>query len=385
MMVAALRLYIDRARALLADRMRGTAGATIFTVARDQVDLVERLAFAGSAIQTEGMDEVSLGLLVSRGFEGRDPELEAALSGVSYFYHELVYRERPDLAPPGRLRSGARWSSDVPSPTADPVAATSARPLAFELALAHGGLVERLRSMVDPKPIAPSEAHARADEVWAWEALYGLVERSARIRRAVRLALRDDPTELLLMARGYQRVLEGFTLSSGEDWVDRAEGGPLHGGIARLEAVAHQVIAALDGVQVVYGRPAAPPAPDYRDPELALYRLALAHSRLRGALATAAAGGEGAPPAPWPQALAALDTGAAEVDRALLAALDDPAPRYRPARALGAKWSAYDETVARLPLGTLSEDGRGRVAALADEVAAHARAVVAAVDAVEAG
>ena len=379
---AELRVWIDRARPVLEDRL--VTGDTLipYGAALRQVDLIDDLVFGQPALGPDDAERVNLGIMTSRAFSPTpDEEATHLLTNVAGTFRFIDERAWPEHTGP----QSSTWGSDEPRPLADSVLIMKGKRAVSVLALAYSALVRALRDLIDSASIAPEEAWERIDDVRAFGVLFNLTWRSysenvARFRRAARLALADDPSEAAFLGRAYRALRRNAEKDWGIEYIASLDAA-LGGLISQFDEVANRVAAELSDVPTVYGRPVPPPPPEDRAVELALYRLALAHGRLRDTLARAATGGDGALTDPWPAVVAALETGAAEVDRALLAALDDPSPRYRPARALGLKWSNYDETVARLPLDTLSEDGRGGVVALANEVAAHARAVVAAVEA----
>ena len=378
---AELRVWIDRARPVLKERLVTGDSLIPYGAALAQVELIDRLVFGQPALGPDDAEQVNLQIMTLKAFDPTpDEEVTRLLTKVSGLFHLIDERVWPEHAPPRETE----WGADDPRPAADPALVAEGKRSAFALALAHQALVDALRGRIDPAPVAPGEAWERIDEIRAFSLLRlvtaGTSSSFSEFRRATRLALASDPSEIEFLGTAYH----WFRVTAERNWSVEdvvALDEELGGAIGHFDAVANQVSAALSEVPAVYGRPVPPPAPEDRGAELALYRLALSHGRLRNVLAGAAAGGDGAAPAPWPAALAALASGAGEVEGALLAALADPSPRYGKALRLGRQWSAYDETVGRLPLGTLSAEGRAEVEALAGEVAGHARAVVAAADA----
>ena len=372
LLVVALRLLIDRARGVLAAREVDGGGASYIATARDQLAEIEGVVFQ-KTVPTRREGWVPLSGLVRDELDGRDPELAAVLAHVSYLYRRLeVPRSLSVLDSPGA------WGKDQPSPVSNPDTAAAGRLLAYRLALAHAELAGRLRSAVPDQPVRPDEAAAHQDGAWSFVLLSDVHSKTSRMRRAVRLALHDDPSELLLMAKAYREYRSSIALTYGERWVAHAEGSFLGGTPGRLAATATGADAVLDTVSLVFGRPEPPPPPPARTVEAALYRLALSHSDLRGTTV-------GVHAAPWPSVQAAFDAAAGQIDAAVLDALDDPSPRYGAGRRLGHQWLTYGETISRLPLDTLGGEGRAAVLARAEEVARDARSVVDAVAALADG
>ena len=304
--------------------------------------------------------------------------------------------------------------------------------LGYRLGLAHAAATAAVRDAVAEASGRVSTERERDYADWRDYVLPVFFERGAGLLRSgIRNALRSDFTWLAYGAGWYSSIGRGLDYRSPLTWTDAETQERIEAAISACSSVATNVEEGARALHVPDGETRYPPWASVpaleRTVELSLYALGLDHSRLvsalKGALRDASsapplpvlppsepeplAPGQDAreqqgkrglrrlaefaalpkpplsPPVPWPAALAALEAGAGEVERALLAALDDPAPRYGPARALGRQWSSYDETVGRLPLDALPQTGRAEVEALAAEVASRAQAVVAAVDAVE--
>lgn len=368
---AELRIWIDRVRAVL--RVQTAEGDPLlpYAAALRQVDLIEHIVFEQAEIGETDGERVNLDAMALRAFDASPDETTTVLlTNVAATFRFIDARAWPSHRVLSRRDENAPWGPDAPRPLQDRSLIDAGKEAAFSLSLAYVTLVQALRAIIDPSPMVPIDAHARADEVWAADLLRSLARDYRLFRRASRLALLGDPSEIAFLSRANARTFENTARAWGLEWIRVIDDEALGGSLQAFDVVANQAAAELARVPAVYDRPLPPPTPSVRDIEFALYRLALAHDALLGALA------EALPlSAPWTDALAAFEAGAIEIERALLAALDDPTPRYRLARNLGQRWAKYDALVHRLPLDTLSSATRGALVERAKTIAVRARAL----------
>ena len=279
----------------------------------------------------------------------------------------------------------------------------------FDLAVRRMELTALTRRALAHRVEEDSAGPGPAAQFWAGVVLPNLEREGQRMRGAVRASLESDYAPLLYVSQILKNVQSRVYRDYGPEWASAEERERIATTLAEMSETAAAASYGAEELSVggvVDSLPSGPVGADRAALEAALYTMAMSYSRFMFALRNAARETVGAPPVPmpdeasleadvdvpevqtpdapplWAVVLASLEEGLGEIESALRPALNTVSPNYALARRLGQRWSAYDETVARLPLDTLGGAGRAEVEALAADVAAQARAVAAAADAV---
>lgn len=297
--------------------------------------------------------------------------------------------------------------------------------LSYRFGLAQAAVTNTVRRAVADAEglVGPQRERDFAD--WRDYVLPTFFERGAKpVRSAIARAIQGSMAELAFVAEYYASMRRGLDYRSPLSWTDSVSRVRIEEAVRECSTAAKRVETGSTALVLVENGTQAPPwgpvQPFARSVESELYRVGLAQSRLTLTLRLALRAAAGLPPlpvpappvavdadgfpidaegramaippppvppevarhpAPWPEALGALEAGARRVQTGLVAALKDPTPRYDVALEVGRQWSTYSETIGSLPLNTLTTDGRAAVLAQAGEVAARARSLVAAVNA----